>query len=165
VAGCKGCVPLSPFVRQTLQPPLEPLDVHSAAGEELTPEAHVETGPADEVGHEGVAGDEAAAGQGDCESAEIEPVARARPSLREVALESSSETPLAVKLHRAEAVRRVRPAESSRKSASSGRSRRAADSRRCVSDSGTATAPRATAVLRVGSRSRKAGFRFTIPLR
>jgi hypothetical protein len=105
VAGCTGCVPLSPFVRQTLEPPLEPLDVRPAAGEELTPEAHVETGPADEVGHEGVAGDEAAAGQGDCESAEIEPVARAGPSLWEVALESSSETPLAVTLHGAEVVR------------------------------------------------------------
>jgi hypothetical protein len=89
VAGRTGCVPLPPFVRQALEPPLEPLDVRPAAGEELTEEAHVETGPADEVGHEGVAGDEAAAGQGDCESAEIEPVARARPSLWEVALESS----------------------------------------------------------------------------
>jgi hypothetical protein len=105
VAGCTRCVPLPPFVSQTLEPPLEPLDVHSAAGEELTPEAHVETGSADDIGHEGIAGDEAAAGQGDRESAEIEPVARARPALWEVALESSSETPLAVTLHGAEVVR------------------------------------------------------------
>lgn len=42
---------------------------------------------------------------------------------------------------------------------------RAADSSRCASDSGTATAPRATAALRTGSSSRQATFRFTIPLR
>jgi hypothetical protein len=92
-------------VSQALEKPLEPLDVPSAAGEELTPEAHVETGSADDIGHEGIAGDEAAARQSDRESAEIEPVARARPALWEVALESSSETPLAVTLHGPEVVR------------------------------------------------------------
>jgi hypothetical protein len=68
-------------------------------------EAHVETGSADDVSHEGVAGDEATAGQSDCEGADIEPIARVRPSLREVAFENCSEAPLAVTLQRAEVVR------------------------------------------------------------
>jgi hypothetical protein len=109
VAGHTQCVPLSPNVtrrtgprRETLEPPLEPLDVRPAAGEELAPEAHVETGSADEVGHEGIAGDEATMGQSDRKGADIEPVACALPSLWEVAFENRFEAPLALTLHRAE---------------------------------------------------------------
>ena len=84
--------------RETLEPSAKPLDVRAATGEELATEAHVKTGPADDVGHEGVAGDEAAAGQSNCEGADVETVARAGPSLGEVAFEDRFETPLAVAL-------------------------------------------------------------------
>jgi GNAT superfamily N-acetyltransferase len=47
---------------ETLEPSAEPLDVRAAAGEELGAVAHIETGPPDDVGHVGVAGDETAAG-------------------------------------------------------------------------------------------------------
>ena len=83
--------------RQTLEPLAQPLDVRAAAGEELAAVAHVKTRPADDVRHEGVARHEAAAGQGGCEGADVETVAGTPPSLREVALEDSLETSLAVK--------------------------------------------------------------------
>jgi len=76
----------------------KPLDVRPAAGEELAAEAHVQTGSADDVGHEGIAGDEAAAGQCNREGADVETVAGAGLSLGEVAFEDCLETPLAVAL-------------------------------------------------------------------
>jgi hypothetical protein len=66
-----------------------------AAGEELAAEADVETGPAHDVGHEGIAGDETAARQSDCEGTDVETVARTTRSFREVALEDCPETSLA----------------------------------------------------------------------
>jgi hypothetical protein len=51
-----------------LEPAAEPLDVGAPAGEELAAEAHVETGPAHDVGHESVAGNKAATGQSGCEA-------------------------------------------------------------------------------------------------
>jgi hypothetical protein len=64
----------------------------------------VETGSADDVCHEGVAGDETTAGQSDREGADIEPIARASPSPGEVAFEDCSEAPLAMTLQGAELV-------------------------------------------------------------
>jgi hypothetical protein len=81
-------------LREPFEPPAEPLDVRAAAREELAAEAHVETGPADDVGHKGVAGDEPAAGQSKGEGTDVEPVARAAPSLGEVAFEDCLESSL-----------------------------------------------------------------------
>jgi hypothetical protein len=94
-------------VRQALEPPIEPLDFRPTAGEELTAEAHVETGSADDIGHEGIAGDEAATRQSDREGADVEPVARVRPALWEVAFQNGIEATFAVTLHRAELVREL----------------------------------------------------------
>jgi hypothetical protein len=97
--------PCESRANQALEPPAESLDVCSATSEELAAEAHVEAGPADDVGHEGVAGDETASRQGNGEGTEVETVARAGPSLGEVAFENCVETPLAVALDRAAFVR------------------------------------------------------------
>jgi hypothetical protein len=83
---------------EPLEPSAKPFNVHASAGEELAAEAHVETGPADDVGHKGVAGDKAAAGQSDRERTNVEAVARAAPSRGEVAFEDRLEAQLAVAL-------------------------------------------------------------------
>ena len=49
-----------------------------------TAEAPVEAGTADDVGHEGVAGDEGAAGERDGERLEVDPVAASADPLGEV---------------------------------------------------------------------------------
>ena len=74
----------------------KPLNVRAAAGEELAPKAHVQTRPAHDVGHERVAGDEAAARESGRKSTDVESVARAASSLGEIALEDRLEAPLAV---------------------------------------------------------------------
>src|SRR6266540_4811850 len=81
-------------LREPFEPSAEALDVRAAAREELAAEAHVETGPADDVGHEGVAGDEPAAGQSKGEGTDVEPVAWAALSLGEVAFEDGLEPSL-----------------------------------------------------------------------
>jgi hypothetical protein len=58
----------------------------------------METGPMDDVGHEGVAGDQLAAGEGDCEGSEVDAVAWAAAALREVASEHRFEALLALSL-------------------------------------------------------------------
>jgi Glycosyl hydrolase family 65, N-terminal domain len=83
---------------EVLESAAKPVDVGAAPGEELAAEAQVETRPADDVGHERVAGDEAAARQSNRERTEVEPVARAAPPLGEVTVEDRLETPLAVAL-------------------------------------------------------------------
>jgi hypothetical protein len=90
---------------EPLEPSAKPFNVHASAGEELAAEAHVETGPADDVGHKGVAGDKAAAGQSDRERTNVEAVARAAPSRGEVAFEDRLEAQLAVALDCATLVR------------------------------------------------------------
>ena len=125
----------------------------------------METRPADDVGHEGVAGDEAASGQSSGKGIEVETVALAGPSLREVAFEDCRETPLAeafdgaVLARKRQAARELAQEREQRQIGPRGRLEPV------CSDSGTATAPRAIAARRVGSSSRKATFRFTIPLR
>jgi hypothetical protein len=93
-----------PFVRASLGKALEPtaksLNVRAATGVELAAEADVETSSPDDVGHEGVARDEAAAGQSDREGTHVETITRAAPSLREIAFEDSVEMPFAVTLDR-----------------------------------------------------------------
>jgi hypothetical protein len=69
-----------------------------AAGEALAAEPHVETCPADDVGHEGITGDEPAAWQSNCERTDVESIARAAPARGEVASEDRFETPLAMSL-------------------------------------------------------------------
>jgi hypothetical protein len=66
----------------------------------------VETGPADDVGHEGIAGHEATTGKSNWEGAEVETVTLAGPSLGEVAFEDCFETPLAEALDGAVLVRK-----------------------------------------------------------
>src|SRR6266511_6332274 len=92
-------------LREPFEPSAEALDVRAAAREELAAEAHIETGPTDDVGHEGVAGDEPAAGQSNCERTDVEPVALAAPARGEVASEDRLQTPLAVALDGATLVR------------------------------------------------------------
>jgi hypothetical protein len=86
---------------QLFEPFAQPLDVGAAAGVELTAVAHVETGPADDVGHERVAGDDAATGQGGCKGTDVEAVARPASPLGEVAFEDRLDTPPAEALRRA----------------------------------------------------------------
>jgi hypothetical protein len=81
---------------ETLEPSTKTLDIRAAAGEPLAAEADVETGPAHDVGHEGVAGRETAARQSNCEGADVETVARPTRSFREVAFEDRLEPPLAI---------------------------------------------------------------------
>jgi hypothetical protein len=69
----------------------------------------VEAGSADDLGHEGVAGDDMAARESDCEGTEVETVARAGASLGEVAFEDCLETPLAVALEGAGLAREGQP--------------------------------------------------------
>ena len=87
-------VEVKALLGETLEPSTKTLDVSVAAGEELAAEADVETGPAHDVGHEGVAGDETAARQSDCEGTDVETVARTTRSLKKVALEDCPETSL-----------------------------------------------------------------------
>jgi hypothetical protein len=83
------------WLGEALEPPAKPFDVRAATGEELATEAHVETGSAHDVGHEGIARDKSAAGQSNCERTDVEADARLAPSRREVALDDPFETPLA----------------------------------------------------------------------
>ena len=138
--------------------------VAAAAAEHFGAEPAVEPGAADDVGHERVTGDELAAGQSNRERLEVDFVARPRDPLRV----TRRRTGAAV----APPFAPPPPAcpgggarQSSCNSSSRPRSGRASDSRRCAADSGTTTAPLATASRSTGSSSRKPGFRFAIPLR
>jgi hypothetical protein len=83
---------------ETLEPSAKPLDVRTAAREELAPEAQVESSSAEDVSHEGIACNEAAAGQSEREGADVEPVAPAGAPLGKVAFEHCLEPLLAVAL-------------------------------------------------------------------
>jgi hypothetical protein len=116
-------------------------DVGAAAGVELAAEANVQATSADDVGHERVAGREPAAGRAS---------ASARTSIRSLArLRRSGKSRFSITAIRRSSCRSRapgrsgswRPRERSRRSSSSGKSGRAADSIRWASASGTATAP------------------------
>jgi hypothetical protein len=85
-----------PSLGETLEPVAKPLDVRAAAAEELAAKAHVKAGPAHDIGHESVAGDEAAAWERSRKRTDVETIARAASSLGKVAFEHRLETPLAV---------------------------------------------------------------------
>lgn len=53
----------SPAGGQPLEPPAQPHHIPAAAGEDLAREPHVQPGSMDQVGHEGIAGNQVAAGQ------------------------------------------------------------------------------------------------------
>lgn len=93
---------------ETFDPRAKPLHVRPAAREELAAETQIETCPMDDVGHEGVAGHEAAAREGGCERTDVHVVARPGLSLGEVAPESRLETLLALTLDGAALVREGR---------------------------------------------------------
>src|SRR5262245_26899446 len=101
-SGCERFEPLEPVA--------QPEDVVSAAAEELAAEAYVEAAPAHEVDHEGIAGDKAAARQGESKRAEVERVAGTSATLGEVALEDDAEPALARPLERASLVGQAQPA-------------------------------------------------------
>ena len=147
---------------QLLEPLPQAVDIVAAPAVELAAEADVQAAPADDVGHERVTGREPAAGE------------RKRMSVRSLARpRRSGKSRSSIRARRRSSCRSRAPARSgswsprerSRKSSSSGRSGRAADSIRWASASGAETVLRATAALTAGSSSRKAGFRFTMPLR
>ena len=78
----------------------QPDYVGAPAGEEFATEAHVESSPAHDVGHERVAGDEPAARQGERKRLEVDDVARTASAVGEVTLEAAGEAPLAGALER-----------------------------------------------------------------
>jgi hypothetical protein len=86
------------------------VDVRPPAGEELAAEADVVAGSAYQVGHESVARDQAAAGEGDGERTEVGEIARAASSLREAGLEKVDEMPLDRSLTRPGTVGETKPA-------------------------------------------------------
>ena len=58
-----------------LEPFAQAVDVRAAAGEDLRVAEDVQAGAADDVGHEGVAGDQSAAGQGEGDHLQVHRVA------------------------------------------------------------------------------------------
>jgi hypothetical protein len=72
---------------QLLEPLPQPVDVGAAAGVELAAEANVQAAPADDVGHERVAGREPAAGERKRERPHVHAIARPSVPFGKVALQ------------------------------------------------------------------------------
>jgi hypothetical protein len=93
---------------EPLDPPAQPLDVRTAACVKLVAEAHIEAGSTDDIGHEGVAGHEAATGERDCEGADVHAVTLTGSSLGKVAPQRRFEALPALTLDRAALARERR---------------------------------------------------------
>ena len=83
---------------QLLEPLPQAVDIGAAPGVEVAPEANVQPAPADDVGHERVAGREPAAGERKRERPHVHAVARPSASLGKVALQYYGQTTLELPL-------------------------------------------------------------------
>lgn len=102
----------------------------------------MQSAPADDVGHERVAGRKPAAGKRKRERPQVHAVARPAASLGKVTLQDHAQTTLELPLARAGPVRQPESVREVAQKLEQRQSGRAADSIRCAAASGTATAPR-----------------------